>query len=294
MTVSLLLDTDIGTDVDDALALAFALRHPGIDLRAVTTVSGDARRRARIAAKLLRLGGREDIEVAVGETGPEDRASEMGHEGDGFLEPGDPDPASPRDAVRLLLEETAGERLTVATVGSQSNLAAALDRDPALAGRIERLAVMGGDLDPGAPGEHNLNVDRAASVRALGDAGLETLLVPFDVTRRTTITTAALERLRAADPLCRALATLIERWVPVLRTLDPHFPGDVVAAMHDPLTLAVLVAPDLVEIERLNVSVAEHDGQAHTRIDPEGRPMDVVRDVDAAALADLWLGTVLG
>ncbi|HUH08060.1 MAG TPA: nucleoside hydrolase, partial [Egibacteraceae bacterium] len=60
------LDTDIGTDVDDALALAFAVRHPDIELRAVTTVSGDTRRRARIAATLLSLAGRDDIEVAAG------------------------------------------------------------------------------------------------------------------------------------------------------------------------------------------------------------------------------------
>jgi purine nucleosidase len=293
MAVRLILDTDIGTDVDDALALAFALRHPGIDLRAVTTVSGDTRRRARIAAKLLRLADRAEVEVAAGETGPEDRASEMGHEGDGLLEPGDPDAASPRDAVRLLLEETARERLTVAAVGSQSNVAAALERDPGLAGRVERLAVMGGDLAPDRPGEHNVNVDRRASVRALG-AGFPTLLVPFDVTMRTTITTRALERLRAGDPLCRALAALIEHWVPVLRGLDPHLPGDVVAALHDPLTLAALVEPGLVEIERLHVTVAEHDGQVHTRIDPDGQPMDVVRDVDAPALADLWLDTVMG
>ena len=67
--MKLILDTDIGTDVDDALALAFALRHPELDLRAVTTVSGDTVRRARIAKKLLLLAGRDDIEVAAGERG---------------------------------------------------------------------------------------------------------------------------------------------------------------------------------------------------------------------------------
>ena len=51
----LIIDTDVGTDVDDALALAFAVRHPDIDPRAVVTVSGDTRRRARIAERLLPL-----------------------------------------------------------------------------------------------------------------------------------------------------------------------------------------------------------------------------------------------
>ena len=57
MARRILLDTDIGTDVDDALALAFALRHPEIELAAVTTVSGNTRRRAQIAAKLIALNG---------------------------------------------------------------------------------------------------------------------------------------------------------------------------------------------------------------------------------------------
>jgi purine nucleosidase len=68
----IILDTDIGTDVDDALALAFALRHPEVDLAAVTTVSGDTHLRGQIAAPLLALAGplagragRGDIEVAA-------------------------------------------------------------------------------------------------------------------------------------------------------------------------------------------------------------------------------------
>src|SRR5205814_9021129 len=52
LLLDLILDTDIGTDVDDALALAFAVRHPDITLRAVTTVSGDTAARARITARL--------------------------------------------------------------------------------------------------------------------------------------------------------------------------------------------------------------------------------------------------
>jgi purine nucleosidase len=61
----ILLDTDVGTDVDDALALAFALRHPEIDLAAVTTVSGDTRLRGQIAARLLALATDREAEVVT-------------------------------------------------------------------------------------------------------------------------------------------------------------------------------------------------------------------------------------
>src|SRR5258708_19249434 len=59
-----LLDTDIGDDIDDALALALVLRSPEIELRAVTTVFGDTRKRAHLAAHVLQTFGRDDIPVA--------------------------------------------------------------------------------------------------------------------------------------------------------------------------------------------------------------------------------------
>src|SRR3954452_17975610 len=71
--VRMVLDTDIGGDADDAMALALCLRHPDIDLRAVTTVSGDAEGRARIAAKLLQLAGRGDVPVHAGISDDPDR-----------------------------------------------------------------------------------------------------------------------------------------------------------------------------------------------------------------------------
>lgn len=282
---SLVLDTDIGSDVDDALALAFALRHPEIDLRAVTTVSGDTARRGRIAATLLRLAGREDVEVAAGLAvpPPPGREVESGEEGEGLeLHAA---PLSGRDAVTLLLDATGAE---VATVGMQTNLAAAVERDPAFAGRVPRLAVMGGVFarTPDFPPErdHNLNADPDGAVRAL-NAGLPTLYVPGDVTIRTRLPAPHVDRLRGAgDPLCGALASLIdirERRYPTL--------------LHDPLTVAAMVDTSLVTIERLPVTVALTGGIVRTFVDPvAGREADVVTGVDAPAFADLWLETVLG
>ncbi len=63
--ISPTLDTDIGGDVDDAFALAYAARHPQIDLRAVTTVLGDTRWRAALALRLLDEAGVPGIPVAA-------------------------------------------------------------------------------------------------------------------------------------------------------------------------------------------------------------------------------------
>ena len=298
--VRLVLDTDIGTDVDDALALAFALRHPEIDLVAVTTVADDVTLRAHIARKLLDLAGRADVEVAPGvgwTQGPTDRRSAFGHEGRGLIEADEPAPAFGRDAVTLLIEETQQEPLEVATVGMQSNIAAAADRDPDLAGRIVRLDVMGGvfapirvrghDLPPGA--DHNLVVDPAASVRAL-NSGMRTMYVPLDVTVNAPLPRSHVERLRAGDDLCRALAALIDVWIDVSRP-----PDEFAALLHDPLTVACTVDRRFVTTETLPVTVAMHEGAVRTFIDPAcGHEAEVVRSVDGPGFADLWLETVLG
>lgn len=299
MTTRLVLDTDLGTDVDDALALAFVLRHPNVDLAAVTTVADDVRRRAHIAAELLRLAGRDDVEVApgVGWTDPPaGRRSWFGHEGEGLLGPDEPPPGFVRDGVTLLLEETASVPTEVATVGMQSNIAAALDRDATFAGRMPRLHVMGGVFAPILVGrgelppssDHNLAVDPDASLRAL-NAGMKMTYVPLDVTVRAPLRRRHLEALRSGDDLCRALASLVDVWTRVA-----PMPDDIVAILHDPLTVACAVERRFVTTETMPVTVALHEGAVRTFVDRvAGREAEVVTSVDGEAFADFWLETVL-
>ena len=306
MTVSLILDTDIGSDVDDALALAFALRHPDIDLRAVTTVSGDTVRRARIAKKLLLLAGRDDIEVAAGERGEQSephRSAEGGTE-DAMLGPESRElPISERDGVTLLLEECAEHQYEVATVGMQSNIAAALERDPSFAADVSRLTVMGGVfapvrfLDHELPVgiDHNLNVDQAASVRAL-NAGMTTLYIGCDVTMGTWMTATQLQALRSGDALCRELARQIDVFTPGWRSSGRGaIPDEYVALLHDPLAVACTVDRRFVTSMRARVTVAMHRGHVRTFIDPaDGHEAEIITAVDWRAFGEFWLETVLG
>ncbi|MEX0749580.1 MAG: nucleoside hydrolase [Dehalococcoidia bacterium] len=304
MATTLILDTDIGGDVDDALALAFAIRHPDIDLRAVTTVSGDTVRRAKIAKKLLLLAGRDDVEVAAGVRGehPERNESADGsHEAAMLGDVPDGLEISGRDAVTLLLEECERGGVQVATVGMQSNVAAALDRDPSFAHDVELLAVMGGvfapvrffgeELPPSI--DHNLNVDATAAVRAL-NAGFNALYTPIDVTMTAWLMAPHLERLRSGDALCRELARQIDvygrgkHWHGVI-------PDDHVCLVHDPLAVACMVERRFVTTERLPVTVAMHQGHVRTFIDPvAGVEAEVVRSVNAAAVAAWWVEVVVG
>src|SRR5688500_2372792 len=147
----MILDTDIGSDVDDALALAFALRHPAIDLVAVTTVADDVLLRAHIAHKLLAIAGRPEVEVAAGvgwKQSPAGRPSMGEHEGRGLIDPDEERPSFARDGVTLILEETRTARTEIATIGMQSNVAAAIECDPDVVSRVARLHVMGGVFEP--------------------------------------------------------------------------------------------------------------------------------------------------
>jgi purine nucleosidase len=313
----ILLDTDIGTDVDDALALAFALRHPEVDLSAVTTVSGDTRLRGQIAARLIALAGppggragRSEIKVAAGVREPllqQGRMFWAGHEGRGLLEEGEELPLSPRHAVDLLVESLRAEEMEVVTVGPQSNLAAALVKEPGIAERISRLTVMGGffhacelegrTVPPTV--DYNLNADPEAAVRALS-APIPTTFVPADVTMRAWLLERDLLRLeKSKDPLAQALARLVRIWTPVqrrlLEALGLPAQTEVVAILHDPLAVATVVDRRFVKTERLKTTVAIVDGWARTFIDPAaGREVEVVTDVDARAFADFWLETVVG
>lgn len=306
----ILLDTDIGTDVDDALALAFAVRHPEIDVAAVTTVSGDTRLRGQIAARLLALAGCGDIEVAAGVREPLLRQGRMfwaGHEGQGLLEGGEDLPLSARHGVDVLAECLLAEERKVVTVGPQSNLAAALIKEPDIAGRIAHLTVMGGffyacELDGHTippTVDYNLNADPEAAVRALS-APIPTTLVPGDVTMRAWLLEEDLARLEgAADLLSRALARLVRVWTPIqhrlLEAMGVPPPRDMVAILHDPLAVATLVDRRFVKAERLKMTVAIVDGRLRTFIDPAaGREVEVVTDVDARAFARFWVDTVLG
>jgi purine nucleosidase len=298
MPVPLILDTDIGGDIDDALALAFCIRHPDIELRAVTTVADDTVKRGWWARKILTVAGRDDVEVAAGvgwDEPPAGRASAWPHDGHGLLADGETYELSPRDGVTVLLETA---DVTISTIGMQSNVAAAVERDPSFPKRVPLLAVMGGVFAPVDVGggnvlppavDHNLCVDPAASVTAL-NAGFTTLYTPIDVTVRALLRRHHLEALHDGDELCRTIARSIETWLPT-----SHMPEGVIAVMHDPLTVACLVERSFVRTTTLPVTVARHpNGHVRTFIDPlEGHDAEVVTDVDGDAFCDFWLATVL-
>jgi purine nucleosidase len=302
--IPILLDTDVGTDVDDAIAIALVLAAPELDLRAVTTVSGDVRLRARIAKKLLTLGGRADVPVAAGVREPVLRRRGflwLGHEGKAIVADGDRLPLSDTHGVDLLIDTVLRERPHVVTIGPLSNLAVAIMKEPAVIGAIPHLTVMGGSLGrtPGVavpPVEYNLGSDAEAALVVL-DAGIPTTLVPLDVTFRTFFLSPELARLRASrSRLVQTVCDAIEVWAPVHRALfegSRTYDPDTVAFLHDPLTVAVLFDPTLVTIERLRLRPAIVDGAFRLLDDATAGQLDVAVGVDAPRFVELLLERLL-
>jgi inosine-uridine nucleoside N-ribohydrolase len=190
----------------------------------------------------------------------------------------------------------------VATVGMQSNVAAAVVRDGEYPRRVPLLAVMGGifrsfDRDGVMleAGDHNLACDADASAVSL-NAGFPTLYVPLDVTFRVALRRKHLERLRAGDDLCRALADLCDVWRPVMQArAGGPIPDDVVAVLHDPLTVACVVTRAFVTVEAQPVRVVVDGGVPRTVVDPaRGRPAEVVTDVDVEGFVEHWCSVVTG
>jgi inosine-uridine nucleoside N-ribohydrolase len=264
------LDTDIGTDIDDAFALVLILESPELDLLGVTTVSGDTEARARLAAKLLREAGRKDVPVAAGEPGRPSQQTqkalrqqlEPGYQpieqtrwADGFTSP----LLRQEKAVDFLRAEIArrpGE-ITLVAIGPLTNLGGLLQGYPEVGKKIKRVVLMGGsiahgygkDLNP-AP-EYNIASDPAAA-QAVFASGVPILMVPLDVTAMLQLDAAARHRVFThLSPLTNALTLLYHLWNQETPTL------------FDPMAVAMLIRPSLCETKPLAIEV---DDRGYTRV----------------------------
>ncbi|NRA36913.1 MAG: nucleoside hydrolase [Planctomycetes bacterium] len=149
----IIIDTDIGDDIDDALALAFALGSPEFEILGVTTVFGNVVTRAKIARKLCRAWGREDIPIVVGAERPMGYWYHWGRDpvGDNSQAPAvanEPDlPDHPRRYASQFIIDTVRKypgEVTVVTLGALTNIGMALCTDPGLAEIIQEVVTLGG------------------------------------------------------------------------------------------------------------------------------------------------------
>lgn len=284
--IPIIFDTDIGSDVDDALALTLAIHSPELDVRAVTTVDGDVHLRGRIARKLLRLLGRGYIPVAAGcgrrlDGKPFTRMPITGNRE--FLED-EPDglPLHDQNAVDLIINilQAATTKITLVLVGPVTNAAMALQRCPQIKEKIERFVIMGGSLSPKeilkpegwvrwmpdflkAGLEHNLNADPAAAELIL-KSGIPILLVPAEITFRTYLTEPERDQLKqSAAPCSTVLNHLADEFKRMFSKMMIGMPVDrrfTQIYLHDPLTVAALIPQDFIMVEPFHLASGKQWG----------------------------------
>jgi inosine-uridine nucleoside N-ribohydrolase len=266
------LDTDIGTDIDDAWALGYALKSPSFELLGVTVTDADTPQRARLACKLLHRLGRTDVPVAVGRQTPavpHDRVDYQftwAEDFQGYKPVGTP-------AVEFLADTIVRNpgQVTLIAVGPLQNIGDLVRLHPAAVRLVKRVVLMSGSVGPNAWSAAPVpewNVKQAVpEAQAVYAAPWPVTIVPLDSTTYVRLEDHEREILRkTGTPLVVALEALLRLWMdrPSSRM-----------TLHDQLALAEAQHPGQFfgRCEPMPVRV---DGEGYTRVDStNGRPVVV-------------------
>lgn len=313
--IPVIIDCDTG--VDDALALLFAVRHPGLDLRAVTCVAGntDVDQVVRNTLTVLDQAGAPDIPVARGAERPliePARPAAHVHGQDGMGDLGLPAPTTRTpvdvDAVTLLRREilASPRPVTLIPLAPLTNIALLLRTHPEVTRNIERIVFMGGAVDVGNAtpvAEFNVWHDPEAAAVLL-TAGVPITMYGLDVFRRVVVPAADVQRLRAsAEPGARLAGELLAHRDPATSG-DPTPTGGLgdagaVCAVADPAGLTTSLLPVEVSLApgptRGQTVVDRRPRHGESEIHHGGREqplVDVALDVDVHRYVNLYLGTV--
>lgn len=281
MPYPIIFDTDPG--VDDAQAIAIALRHPDIELLGLTTTYGnvDVETATHNALLLAELAGRNDVPVAQGAAGPMVKPRHPapthihGVNGLGDIElPDIKSKRDPRSAAQFIVDTVNARpgEITLVTVGPVGNLAAALQLDPGLVDKVKRVVVMGGSIREGGNvtpvAEANMFNDPHAAQRVL-TAGWPLTLVGLDVTHRCVLTQQHMARIEAGQG---ALGKVLAESYTFYSDFYREFLGIDGCCPHDSCALAWLLRPELFTTAPGHLSVIS-DGiaEGQTIFAPEGR-----------------------
>ena len=254
--IPIILDTDIGTDIDDAFALALIINSPEFELLGVTTVSGDTTARARIAAKMLwEAGGKwRQVPVVAGVPGPKQGINQApwanGFVGPQLLK------ESAVDFLRSKFHRYPGQ-ITLIAIGELTNVAALLKADPLVAKKIKRIAIMGGSIargyEPGSDPASEWNIkSNPAAAQVVFSSGIPIIMAPLDVTAMLKLNAAARSRIfNQNTPVANSLAPLYHLWKAETPTL------------FDPMAVALVLDPTLCQTKDFAVEV---DSKGYTRV----------------------------
>ena len=255
-----IIDTDIGDDIDDAFALALAVKSPELQVLGISTTFGETDVRARIVDRFLGEVGRSDIPVLAGKPAGKTAMSQRRYADGGHFAK-----SSHGDATDFLLSQIRkypGE-ITLIGIGPLMNIGEAIDRDPATFRQLKRVVIMGGSIRRGY-GDFGYNehvppspewniVNDVKSAQKLFASGVPLFVMPLDSTQ------LKLDEVKRAFLFTRGtavtdqLAILYHLWAQETPTL------------FDPMTVVFVLKPELCPVTPLHI-VADEKG--YTREGP--------------------------
>ena len=279
MPIPVILDTDIGLDVDDVWALAYLLQCPELEIKLITTCTGDTTYRAALVAKILEVAGRTDIPVGVGLVG--DASLKTHSEWLGDYQLSDYTGVVYADGVTAIADTilASEEVVTLIAIGPLTNVAAALDHTPSIV-ENSKFVGMHGSLRVGYVGiakamrEFNVVQDAAACQKVFAAPWPKTI-TPLD-----TCGTAALKGdqykqvASSASPLTQAVLQNHRNWfkaaldwpviVDLVKSMNPEAQSSI---LYDCVAVYLAFSEEGIGMEDLPVLVTD-DGK--TLIDAQG------------------------
>ncbi len=267
MKNKIIIDTDLGTDIDDAMAIAVAMQSPELNILGITTVYGDSVYRAKLAKKLTLLNNK-DIKIYPGIDLPLLKKRKIfmaGNEGVDSQAGLEQYKIENQHAVDFIIDQIKANpgEITLVTIGPLTNIACALIKEPSIANDIKEIVMMGGVTKLGSNRfqenlttvEHNIVCDpEAASI--VFNSGANILMIGLDVTLQLPITLEHGDRLLASNsPMNHLLGEMLKDWI---KFVESYFNSDT-TYMHDPLALVSAFNRSFIETKKMDIDVVFSD-----------------------------------
>jgi inosine-uridine nucleoside N-ribohydrolase len=270
--VPVILDTDIGDDIDDTWALVMLLKSPQFDVKLITTTYGKSIYRAKLIAKLLAVGGRTDVPIGLGAGG---------RDGDGPQQPWikDFNLASYKgkvheDGVQALIDtiKRSPSPVTVLSIGPSDTVAAALEHEPGIAAKTDFVGMQGSirkGYDGGKPvPEYNVKMNVKAAQKVFSAPWRSAVITPLDTCGVIDLSGERFHRLVVSNaPLVKALIENYRIWAKDDKVGASTTLFDTVAVY-----LALPGAKPLLRMEELPLKVTD---EGMTEIDAGTSAVDV-------------------
>jgi inosine-uridine nucleoside N-ribohydrolase len=269
----IIIDTDIGDDIDDAFAMALALSSPQFEVLGFSASFGDTPTRAKMLDRMLGELGHSDIPVAMGTPVDVNRNAFTQRR---YAEGGQFARSSHPNSVDFVLDQARKypHQVTLVAIGPLPNVGAMIAKDPATFRLLKKVVIMGGSIRtmtdpygvtaPIAPHpEWNIKND-IAGAKKLFESGVPLQVLPLDSTANLKMHEVARTALFAhGSMMTNILAGLYYEWSQATRSPTP--------TLYDPMTLASMLEPSLCPLTPLHLTVDDAGNTKQTQGPPNAQ-----------------------